>query len=549
MGLFDIIKRLFGGGQRETPAWCPQCGAPYAWDGRPCPRCNYAGPALNAPRQAPPRPAAARTAPTPPPPPKQVSLSGLDVSKFQPLTVGEAKDLVDQSPNFQSAYFDPLNIIPDENLPRIQVIDRTMVGLGLISVEELARIHEVGKQMNELRGSYQAFAQQARAAVQRSKEDRERIKARKKQEAEARRQQRAADIAHRRQTDIVFLGRGVSRGLADRRSNVEKLQANGLPVLSTPAEVAKALSLPIPKLRWLAFHSEASRSSHYVTFTVPKKSGGLRQLAAPQRTLAATQTWILENVLNKLPMHDAAHGFVVGRSTLTNATPHVGAAVVVNADLTDFFPTITFFRVMGVFQSMGYSPAVATILGLLCTECPRREVRYAGEMYHAAVGPRGLPQGACTSPALSNLTARRLDARLNGIARKLSWTYTRYADDMTFSAPAEAAGKTGYLLACLRHICQEEGFAINEKKTRILRQNAAQTVTGVVVNERPGAPRKLVRRLRAILHRAEREGLDPQNRDGHPHFDRWLRGMLAYVHMLNPDQARALYEAYHRVAR
>src|SRR5690606_3022555 len=105
-----------------------------------------------------------------------------------------------------------------------------------------------------------------------------------------------------------------------------------------------------------------------------------------------------------------------------------------------------------VFQQLGYSPAVATILALLCTECPRQTVEYAGTRYHVAVSPRSLPQGACTSPALSNLTARRLDARLQGIAAKLGWRYTRYADDLTFSANGDAADLAGYLLARLRHI-------------------------------------------------------------------------------------------------
>ena len=152
--------------------------------------------------------------------------------------------------------------------------------------------------------------------------------------------------------------------------------------------------------------------------------------------------------------------------------------------------------------------------------------------------------GACTSPALSNLVARRLDARLAGLADKLGWSYTRYADDLTFSAPGHAAGKVGYLLARLRHIVADEGFTVNEKKTRVLRRNAAQTVTGVVVNRRPGVRRTLVRRLRAILHRARAEGLAAQNRQGHPHFEAWLTGMIAYVTMVNRDQGRRLRQAY-----
>jgi retron-type reverse transcriptase len=317
--------------------------------------------------------------------------------------------------------------------------------------------------------------------------------------------------------------------------------------LATPADVAGALDIPIPRLRWLAYHTQASPVSHYIRFTVPKRSGGVRALFAPHRQMASAQQWILEHVLAKVPAHPAAHGFVAGRSTVSNAAAHVGAEVVVNLDLVDFFPTVTFPRAKGIFEGMGYSPAVATVFALLCTECTRREVEFEGRRLHVATGPRALPQGACTSPALSNLVTRKLDARLSGLARKLGWNYTRYADDMTFSACGQAATAVGYLLARVRHIVEDEGFQINGKKTRVQRRNGAQTVTGIVVNQRPGVRRRLVRRLRAILHRARREGLAAQNRQNHPNFTGWLQGMIAYVSMVNPRQSGPLREAFEAV--
>src|SRR5262249_12879635 len=208
-------------------------------------------------------------------------------------------------------------------------------------------------------------------------------------------------------------------------------------------------------------------------------------LSAPHKRLAAAQQWVLENVLRRLPVEAPAHGFVTGRSILTNAKAHVGKAVIANLDLEDFFPSINWKRIRSVFQRAGYSPCVATILSLLCTECPREKVEYAGKTYYVATGPRGLPQGACTSPALSNQVARRLDKRLDGLARKLKLVYTRYADDLTFSGEAEFNEKVGYLMARVRHLAEAEGFAVNEKKSRVLRRNTAQTVTGLVVNEKP----------------------------------------------------------------
>jgi len=249
---------------------------------------------------------------------------------------------------------------------------------------------------------------------------------------------------------------------------------------------------------------------------------------------------VLREVVGKLPVEPPAHGFVAGRSILSNAAPHSGRAVVVNMDLEGFFPGIGFPRVRSVFRRLGYSPAVATILALLCTECPRRAVVYDGATYPRRQRPRGLPQGACTSPGLSNQVARRLDRRLGGLAAKLGLTYTRYADDLTFSGDGALEGRVGYLLARVRHVAGDEGFAINEAKSRVLRRSTAQVVTGLVVNDRPGVRRDEVRRLRAILHRARTEGLERQNREGRPDFLAWLRGKIAFVAMSRPEQGAAL---------
>ena len=350
-----------------------------------------------------------------------------------------------------------------------------------------------------------------------------------------RRRLRAEAVARRRATEILYLGRGVSKFLGDHQGDLAALQAAGLPALSTPAELAEALGLTVSKLRWLAFHAEAATRVHYVSFEVPKKSGGTRTLKAPHQTLALAQRWVFEKIVGALPVEPEAHGFVTGRSILTNARVHAGRSVVVNLDLEDFFPSVGFRRVRAVFRRLGYSPSVATVLALLGTECPRRTVEYDGMVYHVATGPRGLPQGACTSPGLSNQVARRLDRRLAGLAAKLDANYTRYADDLTFSGDATLDPKVGYLMARVRHLALTEGFRVNEAKSRVLRQNAAQMVTGLVVNDRPGVPRAEIRRLRAILHRAKSGGLDAQDRAGRADFRAWILGKIAYVSMSRPE--------------
>ena len=525
MGLFDFIKRLLkppppsrGTEPRSAPAQ-PVRPIPLAPVGQPAPR-------------------------------KPKSLD-LDASQFAPISSGDALAQARASTTVRSnPWWGRLDTIPPASDERTLLIDRSLVAYGLLKPEDLVEIHKIGDQMLEITGDQAIAAERARAAVAASEADRKRLKEQKKAESAERKRKHVEDVARHKATDIIFLGRGVSRGLADRRSNVEKLQAARLPVLASPADVAQALGISISRLRWLAFHSDAAEKTHYVRFTVPKKSGGVRELSTPHRDLAAAQRWIFQNILQRLPTHPAAHGFVRGRSIRSNALPHIGRHILVNADLKDFFPTITFHRVRGAIEQLGYSPAAATILALLCTESPRRTVEYAGKKFQVATGPRALPQGACTSPALSNLIARRLDSRLGGIAVKLGWLYTRYADDLSFSADAEAEPEktTGYLLARIRHIAQDEGFFVNEKKTRVLKQSSAMAVTGVIVNRRPGVRRRDVRRLRAILHNSRKHGLASQNRAHDPQFEARIRGQIAFVQMINPDQSRPLWAALNAIS-
>jgi retron-type reverse transcriptase len=338
---------------------------------------------------------------------------------------------------------------------------------------------------------------------------------------------------------LHYLGPGVSSRLHLHVGDLDRLRQAGIPSIAAPADLAEALGVSLSRLRWLAYHNELASRVHYVLFEVPKRGGGSRTLMAPHRDLARAQRWIFDAILSRLTPHDAAQGFVRGRGTLSNASAHCGRAIVINLDLKDFFPGIGFPRVRAVFQRAGFSPAVATVLALLCTECPRTLLVRDGTTLHAACGPLGLPQGACTSPALSNLVALRLDRRLTGLARTMSATYTRYADDMTFSGGPNLAGAPGAFLSRVGHIVRDEGFTLHPDKTRVLRQSTAQTVTGLVVNDRPKLRRSDIRRLRALLHRARHEGLAAQNRQNHPNFRAWLMGTIAYVGMSDPQLAQA----------
>ena len=453
----------------------------------------------------------------------------MDLGHFAPISAAELLERANKHNLWTDPWLGRVETIPPADDPRTHLVDRALVTYGYLTPEQLATIHEVGDLYRQHRPDLAMAHTQARQAVNADAEARKQRKEQKRAEAQAKRDAHRVAVAQRRANDIIFLGRGVSHDLADRRADIEKLQAAGMPLLATPADVARYLGLTIPRLRWLAFHSDSTTVSHYVFFTVPKKTGGVRRLAAPHATLAAAQRQIFNEILPRLRLHPAAHGFVTGRNILSNATPHVGARFVVNLDLKDFFPSIGFPRVRGILAAAGYSPCAATILALLCTESPRQVLGLQGERLFVATGPRALPQGACTSPALANVAARVLDARLAGLAKAWGWTYTRYADDLTLSTTAEA--DIGRLLTAVRNIVADEGFTVNEAKTKVLRRSQAQEVTGLVVNQRPKAPRELIRRIRAILHRAKHEGLEAQNRQGHEHFEAWLRGMIAYIAM------------------
>lgn len=543
MGLFDW---LFGRPPAKQPPAAPAvpAKAPVKEPAATPPASPSGGELAAAPGPAMPQAANKGDRPQP------AKAPNLSASEFLPIARAELKESAEKVERW-GPWFGRRDLIPPPEDARTKLIDRGLVTQGLLTPEQLVEIHQVGAEMDRVRPiHFQIQAQIAasgQAAVEADRQRKAELKAQKKAESAARKKQRADAVTHRRATDIVYLGRGVSGRLGARTSDAERLTKLGLPVLATPADVAQALGLSIPKLRWLAFHTEVASRVHYVSFMVPKKSGGTRRLSAPHRTLAAAQQWILDNIVGKLPVEAPAHGFTAGRSILTNAGPHVGKGTVVNLDLADFFPTITFPRVRSVFFRLGYSPAVATVLALLCTECPRQQVTYDGKVYHVAIGPRGLPQGACTSPGLSNQVARRLDKRLAGLAAKLGITYTRYADDITLSGNEELKGKVGYLMARVRHIAEAEGFAINGKKSRVLRRNAAQTVTGIVVNDKPSVNRKEVRRLRAILHRARWEGLEAQNRANRPNFRAWLEGKIAYVSMVRPEVGQRLRDQLARL--
>ncbi len=372
---------------------------------------------------------------------------------------------------------------------------------------------------------------EAKARRTETKAKRERIRAEK---AEAWKQ--------KQENDIIYLGEGVSAGLNEKESDKNKLKALGLPVYSDVKELASSMNLTLGKIRYLSYHRKVSKTSHYKRFRIKKKTGGERIISAPMLHLKNAQHWILENVLYKINVDENAHGFVPQRSILTNAEKHVGNEFLVNIDLKDFFPSLNFKRVKGLFVAMGYSEQIATIFSLMCTEPEMDEVELDGENYFVARGERILPQGAPTSPAITNLVCHRLDKRMKGLAKKFGFTYSRYADDMTFSKAAADEDGFKKLMWAVRQIVKDENFTIHPDKVHIMRKGSRREVTGIVVNEKLSVSRKKLKNFRAVLHKIEKtRSLDGINwGKGSPMNA--IFGFANFVRMVDPEKGNVLMD-------
>lgn len=280
-----------------------------------------------------------------------------------------------------------------------------------------------------------------------------------------------------------------------------------------------------------------------------------RLLEVPGLRLRTVQRRALDRLLAPLPVHEAAHGFVPGRSARTNASLHTGAEVVVALDLTSFFAHVTPGHIFGVLRGSGYPEATAYALTGLCTHAvPEAALRSMPEggtdrqrsaLVQALRAPH-LPQGAPSSPALANLAVRRLDARLQGWAEAAGGRYTRYADDLAFSGPLGLARRSAAFVRGVERIVAAEGHTVNPAKTRVRRAGERQTVTGIVVNEHTSVPRAEYDALKATLHNCEVHGPESQRRS-RSDLRAHLAGRVAWVESLDPRRGGILRAALDRI--
>jgi len=323
-------------------------------------------------------------------------------------------------------------------------------------------------------------------------------------------------------------------------------ETNPLLQCATREQLAALLEVPLPTLTFFAYGS----GKKYKTFTIPKKSGGARTITAPVGGLLAIQKR-LANLLNEVyPQPPYIQGFVKSGSILKNASIHLNKRILLNIDLLDFFPSITASRVIGLLRSKPFefnNEVASTIAGLTCHE-------------------GSLPQGAATSPVLSNMICLRMDKALCALSKRQNATYSRYADDITFSSRRGVFSNgiinrlnsedTVVLGDELIKVVSDNYFQINPNKTRLSYGQKSKYVTGVKVNLYPNVSRKYIRQLRSMLHAWEKYGPDNAQIDfsnkyggGGKSFIQVVRGRLAHLKNIKSDNDLVYRRLYNRFVK
>ena len=313
-----------------------------------------------------------------------------------------------------------------------------------------------------------------------------------------------------------------SRGISDEFTKTcldyaKNLFQRDLPVIFDHQHLSLLLGLDEQYINSVVYGADC----HYRTFYIRKKSGGVRELSAPHYTLKYVQGWIYQNILKNVKVNYCAHGFHPKKSILTNAKVHVNNRFLLKIDMKDFFPSIDSNKVVNIFRSLGYSNHVSFYLASIC--CVNGH----------------LPQGAPTSPALSNIIARHMDNRILGLCKKMNYRYSRYADDIAISGDNIESWFADYV----KKIIVECGFEVNDAKVKLYNGNGAKILTGVsLTNNRIRLPRDYRRSLQMALYCIRHYGLYDHLRRkkiNNPGYLASLLGKLNYWLMLEPDNAFA----------
>ena len=321
--------------------------------------------------------------------------------------------------------------------------------------------------------------------------------------------------------------------------------------LSTVAELCNFLDIDESHLLWLSDPWGSTQEhtqgplQHYIYRWINKKSAsGMRLLEIPKARLMSIQRKIHRDLLSKIPIHPSAHGFAQNRSIVSYTDAHLDKQWVLRLDIKHFFTSVSYARIYTIFSSLGYPRPVVRLLSLLCTNrAPSRVIgrKIDDWSVRKTLQAPHLPQGAPTSPPLSNLAAFNLDCRLTALASRINCNYSRYADDLLFSS--NTYRNLNHLIAFIGSIVLDEGFVLNYRKTRVMGKGQRQTATGIVLNKHHNMPRKDYQQLKAILHNCLTKGVASQAR-GHSNYYAFLKGKISHLVALNPAKAEKLQKMF-----
>ncbi|MCE7735786.1 MAG: RNA-directed DNA polymerase [Candidatus Heimdallarchaeota archaeon] len=371
----------------------------------------------------------------------------------------------------------------DQTLERLHLLDR-----DIIKRKKDIHIPETGKK--------QIYRQAEKQYDKHSSKKR----SERKKLAPIRQIKKKEDWEEFKKVNFVHLGTSVSNWLNLRVENTDKLNKVGLPSISDSHQLAKLLGISIAQIKYFAYHRKSSQVNHYVDFYIPKGKRGRRLISRPKKELENIQSIIKKEILDKISFSDAVFGFIPGKSHINNAQEHVKRDFIINIDIQDFFPSTNFYKVRSIFRNLGYSGEISSVLALLTTKQDTRSITIGEDQYHTFTENRYLPQGACTSPTLSNLALVKVDNQLIKRSIELGYKYSRYVDDLTFSIN-KPISKIKTLLYMVRKTLEYHGYEANPHKTKILGKNNSQNITGLVINSgESNVPRYWRRRLRAAVH-------------------------------------------------
>ena len=297
----------------------------------------------------------------------------------------------------------------------------------------------------------------------------------------------------------------------------QRLKDNGVPIIFNLRHIRKIFRIRHNE-QDLFFGDE--RKHLYHSFTIPKKSGGLREIEAPNKRLKSIQRWIKDEILESFSPSEYATGFRSNYSIVDNAKKHVGKELVINFDLKDFFPSITYADVLRLFVYIGYRLDVAHLLTKLCTN-----------------GKNVLPQGSPASPIISNLVLLRLDKRLGKLAESINCDYSRYADDITFSGNKSIKS----IVPLVQQIIDEEGYTVNERKIRLQYSNQRQEVTGLTVNKKISVSATLIKEIENAIYFCSKYGVEDHMKHigcNKSFYKEHLFGIAYFINMVDRDKGQ-----------